>query len=141
MKVAIIYTSKTGNTEELIQQLHELLLTRVIQVELFRVREFPLGKLAEYDGIIIGTYTWGNGDVPLEMVPLYEAFERQDVGHIVTGVAGTGDRFYPQFCGAVDEFRDILYVKTKLAVTLKIELAPQNKDRERCERFVDGFCK
>ena len=99
--------------------------------------QFPLSRLAEYDAVVIGTYTWGDGEIPTEMIPLYEAFENQNVKHILTGVVGTGDRFYPHFCGAVDEFRDMLYVQTDLAVTLKVELSLQQSDMERCTKFVE----
>ena len=137
MKMAIIYSSKTGNTEELIQYLNELFLSHFVKVELYQVGQFSLSRLAEYDAVLIGTYTWGDGEIPSEMLPLYEAFENQNVKHILTGVVGTGDRFYPHFCGAVDEFRDMLYVQTDLAVTLKVELSLQQCDMERCTKFVE----
>ena len=136
MKMAIIYSSRTGNTEELIQYLNELFLSHFVKVELYQVGQFSLSRLAEYDVVVIGTYTWGDGEIPPEMVLLYEAFENQNVKHILTGVVGTGDRFYPHFCGAVDEFRDMLYVQTDLAVTLKVELSLQQSDMERCTKFV-----
>ena len=137
MKMAIVYSSRTGNTEELVQYLYELFLSHFVKVELYTVGQFRLYRLAEYDAVVIGTYTWGDGEIPPEMILLYEAFESQNVKHILTGVVGTGDRFYPHFCGAVDEFRDMLYVHTDLAVTLKVELSPQQCDKERCTKFVE----
>lgn len=137
MKIAIVYSSRTGNTEGLVNYLYELFLTRFLNVELIQVDQFPLARLTEYDAVVIGTYTWGDGKIPSEMLSLYEAFENQEVKHLLTGVVGTGDRFYPQFCGAVDEFRDMLYVQTDLAVTLKIELSPQRSDMERCHKFFE----
>lgn len=104
-----------------------------------QVGDFPLAKLAKYDAIVIGTYTWGNGEIPHEMWPLYKAFETQDVKNIITGVVGTGDRFYPHFCGAVDEFRDMLFVHTVLAATLKIELTPQLQDLRQCQKFAESL--
>ena len=70
---------------------------------------------------------------------LYRAFRNSKRNQVITGIVGTGDRFYPEFCGAVDEFRDMLYVQTKLAVTLKVELSPQVSDLERCVKFVELF--
>ena len=136
MKMAIIYSSRTGNTEELIQYLNELFLSHFVKVDLYQVGKFSLSRLPEYDVVVIGTYTWGKGEIPPEMVLLYEAFENQNVKHILTGVVGTGDRFYSHFCGAVDQFRDMLYVQTNLVVTLKVELSPQQSDRDRCTKFV-----
>jgi len=141
MKIAIVYSSRTGNTEELVNRLYELFLPHFGKVEFVQVDQFPLSRLTEYDAVVIGTYTWGKGEIPTEMLSLYEAFENQEVKHILTGVVGTGDRFYPKFCGAVDEFRDMLYVQTDLVVTLKIELSPQWSDRERCTKFVELLLK
>ncbi|QCJ44277.1 flavodoxin [Bacillus sp. S3] len=141
MKVAIIYTSKTGNTEELVYALMELFFEKKIVAHLFRIDQFPLQDLPAFDAVIIGTYTWGDGEIPVEMLALYRAFETADVKHIVTGVVGTGDSFYPHFCGAVDAFRDMLYVQSRLAATLKIEVALQSKDYDRCRGFVDKLWK
>jgi flavodoxin I len=132
MKVAIVYTSGTGNTEEVATIIHSLM-----DAELFTVTQFILSDITKYDAIIIGTYTWGDGDIPVEMLKFYKAFELYDVQHLVTGIFGTGDSCYPKFCGAVDQFRDMLYAHTNLAVTLKIEQMPQLRDVHRCEKFVD----
>ncbi|MGG5255311.1 flavodoxin domain-containing protein [Neobacillus sp. SM06] len=141
MKIAFIYTSKTGNTEELVKILHKLFRKQASTVDLYRITDFPLGQLSKYDAIVVGTYTWGDGELPPEMEPLYEAFESVNRKQIITGVVGTGDRFYPNFCGAVDAFRDMLYVHTDLTVTLKVELRPQTIDLNRCKRFVELFMK
>jgi flavodoxin I len=141
MKIAIVYSSKTGNTEELVNSVYVRMLPHFAKIDLYRVGQFPLHQLVEYDGLVIGTYTWGDGEIPQEMLPLYKAFERQNVKHMITGVVGTGDHFYPKFCGAVDAFRDMLNAQTELAVTIKVELTPQSSDRERCHKFVDLFAK
>lgn len=136
MKIAVVYTSKTGNTEELARIIYQFILEKRMNVHLFRIEQFSHKEIRDFDAVVIGTYTWGNGDIPLEMQELYHAFETQEVKHVITGVAGTGDSGYARFCGAVDEFRDMLYVRTTLAVTLKVEITPQLKDHDRCENFV-----
>lgn len=108
-----------------------------VDISLFRIEDFPLSHINQYDAIVIGTYTWGNGEIPDKMKAFYNEFELQDVKNVVTGVVGTGDSFYPEFCGAVDKFRDMLHVHTNLAVTLKVELTPQLQDIHRCLKFVD----
>ncbi|MGG3467563.1 flavodoxin domain-containing protein [Neobacillus pocheonensis] len=137
MKVALVYASKSGNTKELVELLYNFINIHPINVNIYCVNEFPITQIKQFDAIIIGTYTWGNGDIPHEMVPLYQAFENQEVKRIVTGVVGTGDSFYPKFCGAVDVFKDMLFVCTDLAVTMKVELRPQVGDLNKCMRFVD----
>jgi flavodoxin I len=141
INIAIIYTSITGNTKELIDLLDLLFRNNSIEAAVYTADNFPLGQLSAFDAIVIGTYTWGNGELPVEMQPIYEAFEKQEVKEVVTGVVGTGDSFYPNFCGAVDVFRDMLMIQTTLATTLKIELSPQSKDLSRCHKFVTSLLK
>lgn len=137
MKAAIIYTSVTGNTSTLAEIIGEKMSKHNIETELIPVDEFQPERLHDYDIVTVGTYSWDNGDLPMEMEEVFEAFEDQEVKHITTGVFGTGDSFYPYYCGAVDIFRDMLYVHTNLAVTLKVELTPQEEDLHRCEKFCD----
>ncbi|MFB5197301.1 flavodoxin domain-containing protein [Neobacillus sp. KR4-4] len=139
MKVAIIYSSKTGNTEEVVHLIWKLFLVEQIDVTLYRIEEFQIRDLINYEAVVIGTYTWGNGEIPQEMMELYRAFETMKVKRLLTGIVGTGDSGYPKFCGAVDEFRDMLYVHTKFIVTLKIEVNLQMKDIDRCRKFVGIF--
>lgn len=141
IKAAVVYSTRTGNTAELAQYVYERLKLQFDSVVLKQMGQFSLDQLTEYDAIVIGTYSWGDGEIPPEMLPLYEAFENQRVKHLITGVVGTGDSFYPRFCGAVDEFRDMLYVRTDLVATLKVELSPQGNDFERCNQFVELFRK
>jgi len=105
--------------------------------ELYRIEEFPLTELSSCDAVLIGTYTWGSGEIPEEMHGLYQAIELLDRKELQTAVFGTGDSFFSEFCGAVDRFRDMLYVKTQLVATLKVELMPQPSDRIRCEKLVE----
>jgi flavodoxin I len=139
MKIAIVYSSKTGNTEELAQRIFHLFLKKNVMVSLFRIEQFRVRDLSQFEAVVIGTYTWGNGEIPQEMMELYRTFETQDVKKVLTGVIGTGDSGYPKFCGAVDEFKDMLYVHTNLIATLKIEVSLQMKDIDRCSRFVTIF--
>jgi flavodoxin I len=141
MKLAVVYASKSGNTEELAELLLRLFLEQEADVSLNRVEDFPIERLTSFDAVMVGTYTWGSGEIPLEMMGLYQSFEKQDASNVLTGVFGTGDSGYPHFCGAVDLFRDMLYRKSRLAVTMKVELRPQAKDLEKCQRFVNILLK
>ncbi len=137
MRIAIVYSSKTGNTEEVVDHLWQLFVEKQVQADCFRAEKFPTADVMDYDAIVIGTYTWGNGEIPREMRAIYEMFETYNLKDLVTGVVGTGDTCYPRFCGAVDKFRDMLFIQSNLAATLKIELTPQQEDYIRCNRFVE----
>lgn len=139
MKVAIVYASVSGNTKELAEELYQILLTKLVNISIHSIEEFSLADLCQYNAVVIGTYTWGNGEIPKEMRQLYQAFESLNRKDLTTGVFGTGDSFYPCFCGAVDHFRDMLYVHSNLAATLKVELRPQEQDFHRCDKFVEAL--
>jgi flavodoxin I len=139
LSVAIVYASVSGNTKELAEDLYQILLTKSVELSFYTIEEFSVSDLFHYDAIAIGTYTWGNGDIPREMRNLYHALESISRKDMTTAVFGTGDSCYPRFCGAVDQFRDMLYVHTNLAATLKVELRPQEQDIKRCEKFVEAL--
>lgn len=136
-RTAIVYASVTGNTKQLAEMLQTAMLNRGIQAELYRIEEFPLGNLSCFNHLLIGTYTWGSGEIPAEMHELYQAIEKFDNKELKTAIFGTGDSFFAEFCGAVDRFKDMLYVKTKLIASLKVELMPQPKDVMRCEKLAE----
>jgi flavodoxin I len=137
MKIAIVYTSVTGNTKELAEELFRIFKSKSVDVNISRIEEFELSLLEKVDAVAIGTYTWGNGEIPKEMQELFQAFESIGKKTIRTAVFGTGDSFYPNFCGAVDQFRDMLYVHSNLVATLKVELTPQEQDIYRCRKLAE----
>ena len=136
-RLAIVYSSVTGNTEKLAEMVQEAAQNQGITIEVYPVDEFPLSQLHWLDVVMIGTYTWGNGEIPEEMHSLYQAIEKLGRKELRTAVFGTGDSFFAEFCGAVDRFRDMLYVKTQLVATLKVELTPQPSDEARCEKLIE----
>ena len=140
MRIGIVYTSisVTKNTAAIAEILkYELQKKHNAIIDIYDVRNFPYQKLDIYDAFIIGTYTWGNGDIPRQMEKLFKFIEVNGTKDLVTAVFGSGDSFYPYFCGAVDKFRDMLYHHTDLAVTLKVELFPQKKDERKCIVFSE----
>lgn len=136
-KAAIVYASATGHTECLAHMVADALVQQGIQPDVFRMKEFNLAELYRYDIVLVGTYTWMNGEIPKQLHGLFEAMEQQDKLPI-TGVFGTGDRCFATYCGAVDLFRDMLHAKTILAATLKVEQMPSIDDRPRCDAFAES---
>ena len=140
-EIAIVYSSVTGNTKEVAEILYGCMREKGHEATLMEASDFAEAELCCYEAVMVGTYTWGSGEIPKEMQALYEALESQADKTLVTAVFGTGDSFFPNYCGAVDRFRDMLYVKTNLAATLKIELMPQEQDRPRCQKFVEAVLR
>src|SRR5699024_11480705 len=75
----------------------------VDELEMVSVEEF-----VQHDICIIATYSYDSGDdiLPEETMPFYEALGKQDLTGKIFGVLGSGQQFYDNFCGAVDEFED-----------------------------------
>lgn len=134
-KVAIVYHSAGGNTKALAEAIASLLP----ESELYRMNEFDLRTLPDYEALIIGTYTWGNGELPAKSAALYKELEQLPIAHLKTGVFGTGETNYNHFCGAVDHFRDMLFAQSQLLVTLKIEQMYQESDLSRLKKFASLF--
>ncbi|RRN72281.1 flavodoxin [Peribacillus simplex] len=134
-KVAIVYHSAGGNTKALAEAIGSLLPG----AGLYQLHEFDLDTLPDYDALIVGTYTWGNGELPAKSAALYKELEQLPIAHLKTGVFGTGETNYNHFCGAVDHFRDMLFAKSQLAVTLKIEQMYQESDLPRLQKFASLF--
>lgn len=134
-KTAIVYHSAGGNTKALA----EILASLLPEATLFRVSEFDTSVLHEYDSLIVGTYTWGNGELPAKMSTFYSELEQTSTSHLKTGVFGTGETNYNHFCGAIDQFRDMLYANSQLVATLKIEQMYQEADLPRINKFASLF--
>ncbi|WP_203333637.1 flavodoxin domain-containing protein [Planococcus beigongshangi] len=137
-EIAIVYSSITGNTRELTGMLVESVQEQGMNVHVFAPEQFCQADIGCFDAVLVGTYTWGSGEIPYEMRDVYHHMESVASKHLVTAVFGTGDSFFAEFCGAVDGFRDMLYAQTDLAAVLKVELMPQEKDLTRCEKFVEA---
>lgn len=140
-KIAIVYASITGHTKAVAEMAAEICQANGAETKLWPIKAFPLAELSRFDIVLIGTYTWGSGAIPKELHCLFQTFETLKRKDLVTAVFGTGDSFYAEFCGAVNRFRDMLFVQTTLAATLKIELQPQETDRMRCEKLIGSALK
>jgi flavodoxin I len=139
MRIAIVYHSGGGNTHALAMEI----AARLPEAEVFRVKDFDVTTVTEYDGLLVGTYTWGNGDMPHRMVPFYRSLEDLDIRHLKTAVFGTGETGYKHYCKSVDDFRDMLFAKSELVATLKVEQMLQDSDLPRIEKLceiVRGSC-
>lgn len=140
-KVILVFASMTGNTEEIA----ELVGKGVVEagVELV-VRELPAGEpkeLEDFDGIILGSYTYGDGELADEFLDFYDEMDELNLNGKLGAVFGSGDTAYDQFCVAVDILADKLAEQgAELPLEgLKIELAPE--DEEECIAFGRSFAE
>ncbi|WP_406590014.1 flavodoxin [Bacillus atrophaeus] len=141
-KALITYASMSGNTEDIAGIIKETLQEHDVEIDFIEIDDTEAESLSSYDYILIGTYTWGDGDLPYEAEDFYEEVSRLQLNGLKTACFGSGDYSYPKFCEAVNLFSSMLE-KTGAAVyqeTLKIELAPEtDEDTECCREFTRGF--
>lgn len=137
----IVYASMTGNTEEIADIVSEALENLDIEVEIDECTSVEAEDLLDYDINIVATYTYGDGELPDEIVDFYDDLQDLDLSGKIYGVVGSGDTFYDEFCKSVDEF-DEAFAKTgatKGAESVKVDLAAEDEDIEKLEAFAKAL--
>lgn len=89
-KVIVVYASMTGNTEEMAEAIVAGAQEAGVEVVSKEAFDANAADLLEYDGIIIGAYTWGDGELPDEILDFYEELEGLDLSGRKAAVFGSG---------------------------------------------------
>ena len=103
-KTVIIYGSTTGNTEMVANWIKDALGSLGEQADLFDVDEMTPESASEYSIIILGSSTWGTGELQDDFDEFYEAMSYEYFKGKKVAVFGCGDSdmFPDYFCQAVD---------------------------------------
>lgn len=140
----IVYASLTGNTEEIADIVAEALENLDFDVEIDECTDVDADEFLEADLCIVATYTYGDGDLPDEIVDFYEDLTELDLSGKIFGVVGSGDTFYGEmFCRSVDEFEEA-FLKTgakKGASSVKVEFNAEEEDIEHLEAFAKSLAE
>ncbi|VEF49645.1 flavodoxin [Bacillus freudenreichii] len=144
-RVLLLYASMTGNTEEIASIIEKCLVDKEMTVTKkgFDTEDIRAEELLGYDGIVFGTYTYDDGDLPWEVEDFYEELLDVDLDGKIVSVFGSGDSFYPEFGKAVDTMAERF---TEIGAVLvgervKVELDPGAEDTKRCEELTAVFCE
>jgi flavodoxin I len=133
MNIAIVYSSMSGNTEEvasLVEATHLERGDRVVTFETDRIGHREAMSLSTYDLVYFGSYTWADGVLPDEMKDTFRLVLKElSVPIRQAAVFGTGDKMFVHFCRAVDEMAYHLskYGIPLVGELLKIEQSPRNQ--------------
>lgn len=120
MKIALVGFSKTGNTFMFMDYLKDYLPEH----DDFRFHvsddEDVVIDFKEYDLIILGTNTWGDGKIPKNckkvVIDNAKKYNKEWI------VFGTGNTIFPHYCRAVDSIGKILSeTGNTIVATLKYE--------------------
>ena len=98
-KIGIFFGTSTGTTESVAQQIAEQFGVE----DVFNVGEVAADKLSEYDVLLLGSSTWGSGDLQDDWYDFLEAAKDLDLSGKKVAIFGCGDSssFSDTFCGAM----------------------------------------
>lgn len=144
-KVLMIYASMSGNTEIITDLIADNLKAagHDVVIKSFDFDAIDMETLPDYDAVLVGTYTWDDGELPYEVEDFYVDLETVDISETIFGVYGSADSFYDTFGLAIDLVAD--RIKNQggniLPERLKIDLSPRNSDMPLIERFSEKITK
>ena len=106
-KILILHTSLTGNTEQIAYMLKTQLDNGEFDITTKDIgyENIEVGELMDFDGILVGTYTYDDGNLPYEIEDFHDELDDVDLTGKIVGVFGSGDRSYTYFCNAVNLFQ------------------------------------
>lgn len=109
-KTGIFYGTATGTTENIAKRIGELL--GVSSEDILNVGSTAPSKAGDYELMILGTSTWGNGDLEDDWYDFLDGLEELDLRGKKIALFGCGDEtMRDTFCSGVGELHDRL-VKT-----------------------------
>jgi len=106
----LVYGSTTGNTEILAEHVAAGLECGLANVTVKNVTEASVDELADYDAIVFGCSTWGEGDLQDDFVDFHKAMDGISLEGKKAAVFGPGDsEEYPDsFCKKMDILEETL---------------------------------
>lgn len=102
MNTLIIYASMTGTTEQMALFIADELKRAGEEVVVKEAFEAYAEELMGYERILIGSYTWGNGELSDEILGFYDELANIDLKGKAAAAFGSGDSSYDYFARAVD---------------------------------------
>lgn len=104
--IGIFFGSTTGNTEAAAQDIAAALGTGAV----FNVGSVDAASVADYDTLLLGSSTWGAGDLQDDWYDFLDALKAQDLNGKKVGLFGCGDSdgYGDTFCGALRQIYDAL---------------------------------
>lgn len=139
-KILMVYASLSGNTEIVTDIIEGNLqqLGHEVVVKSFDFDVIEMDELADYDAVLVGTYTWDDGELPYEAEDFYIELEHADIEGKIFGAYGSADSFYDTFGLAIDLMADRArnLGADVLDERLKIDLMPEADDEERCANYA-----
>jgi flavodoxin I len=99
MATAIFFASSTGNSEEIANKIS----LELNKIEVFDLAGTKIDKMNEYDKLILGGSTWGDGELNDDWEDVWGNFSKLDLSNKTIALFGLGDQesYSDEFCSAM----------------------------------------
>lgn len=135
-KIGIFYGSSTGTTENIARKLARIM--GVPEVDVRNVAKAAPSAVADYDMLVLGSSTWGNGELQDDWYDFLTGLEALDLRGKTVAIFGCGDQTMNEtFCNAVGEIYDRLQ-STGATFSGKYDTLGYNFDHSRAVKESGG---
>ena len=138
VKAIIVYGSNSGETEWISEIIGDVLRSKNFNVKIKDVTEIEdPEELLNYDLILIGSSTWGLGELQENMKTFEPELQKLNLAGKLAAAFGPGDKQgYPDyFCKAVDIIEDDL-VRCGAEIVMPALKVDESEDREKREEQI-----
>lgn len=99
MSTAIFFATSTGNSAEIAEKISN----ELGEIEVYDLASAKINKIEEYDKIILGGSTWGDGDLNDDWEDVWGDFSNIDLSNKTVALFGLGDQdsYDDEFCSAL----------------------------------------
>lgn len=118
-KTIVVFGSSTGTCEEIANSIAEKL-----GAEAINVTDFTADTIAENDNLILGTSTWGAGELQDDWYDGVEVLKKSDLSKKTVALFGCGDSesYSDTFCGGMKELYDAYRLPTSFRVSRRTDI-------------------
>ncbi|MEA2098611.1 MAG: flavodoxin [Campylobacterota bacterium] len=106
-KIGIFYASSTGNTEDVAKLIKEKMSS--FEIDLHNVADCVDGEMENYDSIIIGASTWGDGELQDDWDEYIDNLNSINFSKKTVAMYGLGDQ--EEYCDYFLDAMGIIYDK------------------------------
>lgn len=101
-RIIIVYGSTMGATETMSREIEQEIKSLGLAVTVKNVSATQPEELKEYEAIILGCSTWGDGELQEDFIDFEKEMRALDLTGKKVAVFGPGDSSYGLFCEAVN---------------------------------------
>ena len=77
--IILVYASMSGNTEEMAQAVAEGARNAGASVDIRECMSASADELTNFDGVLLGSYSWGEGELPDELLDFADDLDELDL--------------------------------------------------------------